>query len=342
MDLVSMKQLVIKRKTIFIIIAIAIVALVVFVAVLLFRNRQEKVLLENHSVEQKSLPTTPVFSPLIDIKNASFTSDVEYEIYEITNNLKLSFIEILVSKHSLKPTDSVNMKFFYMWEGEGKVVRYDANTNVVTIVGRDMIELDSTKVDNMIFSKIAKEYFGEDWEYSEITEEMNTNKDIIYLAKRKLGNGSYVEVINRKNETDRMTVDSNGKFLSGSFLVASFRETGEYVTLVSKRELIDLIKKGKYPKEFLLHTYSLPSDVSMKLAYDAESYRKLKNSASNCSSKQVEVVYYYKGMEQKWLLPVYKVNAECEVNLDGETYVIPATMFVNAVEQKYIKPENKK
>ncbi len=317
------------RKAIIISVAIGVLLIVLLLCYFLKSKDHENIVTE--PVIQKSITTTSQKAQ-ISIRNIVIKED-NYEIYTISQTFKLDIVRNLALGNGFKLTTSDENKY-YLWQKGDDVIAYDMVANTLSVSGMNIFLLE--QIDDNVFSNIAQKYFNEEWEY-EISSKNEKAGRTEYLAQRRLPNGLHVESRENKKETDRIVIE-NGRITSATLTLAKFSPTGEYAPLLDGIELRGYINKQEYPKEILPSYDSLNSVIGMGYY---ESYEEVAKTLSNCEAEKMEVVYYYKYIDQGVLTPVYKAISMCEVTYKKKRYQIPAVIYMNGIDPNLISDESR-
>lgn len=322
-----------KKRLIIIILVIALLGIGIFLFIYL-KNKGNKEKLLDKPISQKALIITKE-NISVEIKNVD-SKKQKYPIYSILNDIKLQQVQKLAKQSGFTEAHSSNSGH-YVWKRENDIILYSTVSNILTLSGKDVLRINNNEaIDANTFTNIAKEYFGESWEYGLFEEKKFSDGMNEYRVSRKLGSDLYVQMREGLNETDKIQV-YNGRVLYARLMLSNFVQTNEYARLIPKDLLGEYIKRSGYPKEIMPDTSILPTELEVD-AYSSE-YIKATENMTDCISDRVDVIYYYKYIEQGLLTPVYKVSARCDANYKDKKYQIPVTIFTNAIEPKYVLEE---
>lgn len=319
------------------IIIISLVILFLGIGIFLFiylKNKGNRQKLLEKPIPQKSLIGTNE-KITVEIKNTD-SEKQKYPIYSIKKDIKLQQVQKLAKHSGFKPIRTSN-EGYYFWTRENDIISYSTVSNILTVSGKDILRISNEEsIGASTFTNIAKEYFGESWEYGLFEEKKFSDGMNEYRVSRKLGSDLYVQMREGLNETDKIQV-YNGRVLYARLMLSNFVQTNEYARLIPKDLLGEYIKRSGYPKEIMPDTSILPTELEVD-AYSSE-YIKATENMTDCISDRVDVIYYYKYIDQDLLTPVYKVSARCDANYKDKKYQIPVTIFTNAIEPKYVLEE---
>ncbi|MGI6484115.1 MAG: hypothetical protein ACOX0R_00615 [Candidatus Dojkabacteria bacterium] len=327
-----------KNKKTIIIIGIILIILVIGVVIFLFLNNKRK---ENYvitPIHQTSLSSTDKEISLKDYKIVE--DERKFSLWEVRNDLELTKIKEIANDSGLE-LNFESDGYFYQWIKGEKFMTYNLETNTLIISGEDIIKVESSDLSNSIFSQLINQYFGFDWKY-EVFETIKVGDNVTkYYAKRYIGE-NLMEKDYWDNQTDNIVV-KDGKIISANLLLTQFTNTNKIIPLISQKELSKVINQSEYPKTNYFDFGVLWKEPNHEeMLYVSEEWEKIKKSVRDCKADKISIVYLYKDMSQKYLTPVYKIEAQCNMTYKGNDYFIPSTWYANAVNPELILTNDKK
>ncbi|HBB64805.1 MAG: hypothetical protein UR34_C0002G0077 [candidate division WS6 bacterium GW2011_GWC1_33_20] len=219
------------------------------------------------------------------------------------------------------------------WSGGGNEFTYDAIT--------DSVSFNLTKEVNLLpgiegFSQIFNQYLGIDYEFILEREEINTDEEHTYFASR-VNDELPIQYGQYFGYSDKLSFDKEERLISGELLLAEITEYDMYIPTIKKSDLTKYINIESYPKEHYVDTSVLAD--TLDLYYLDDAWEEIENSITNCKASQSELILLYKNSEQGYLLPVFKILSNCDVEYKSDMYSVPTTFYVNAVDTDYIANE---
>ena len=328
-----MKKL--NKKQIFILVTLGLL-LILFIVLFICFFDSNKNRYPSEPIAQNSLGNNSELN--IDIGNIENSKDTEYKLFEVSNKIELEKIEKIISEldSSLELVNSKEGEYYY-WNNSGSSTyfQYSILTNTLTFSIEKGINWDEAELTGNSFDIFMNEYFDKDWDY-ELTNTLSFNDtSTIFYAKRKIYEKLLIETGEIYNETDYLMLE-NGKIVAGRLLLTTFTDTQEYVPIVNLETLKTFINSEAYPKSVYFNPSKTAEILSIEDQYLNEDIINIQNDINNCNASEIDLVYLYKSFEQQYLTPVYKIALDCNVEYNDETYSVPATSFVNAIEPNYI------
>lgn len=219
------------------------------------------------------------------------------------------------------------------WSGGGNEFTYDGIT--------DSVSFNLTKEVNLLpgiegFSQIFNQYLGIDYEFILEREEINTDEEHTYFASR-VNDELPIQYGQYFGYSDKLSFDKEERLISGELLLAEITEYDMYIPTIKKSDLTKYINIESYPKEHYVDTSVLAD--TLDLYYLDDAWEEIENSITNCKASQSELILLYKNSEQGYLLPVFKILSNCDVEYKSDMYSVPTTFYVNAVDTDYIANE---
>lgn len=333
-----------KKRNIFIIIGIFVI-IAIFLAVFFFAKQSKKVPSKG-TIEQNSLLTKTNRKVILNSKSI-LNSQKVYNLWEVENLYKLKRIEEIAANWGFETVSSIPT-ISYEWKKGDEYIFYDLVQNTVYIRSKELRKYTpSGKITNKTFSEIVKDLFDMDWTYA-ISRRRQAGEDIeVLYANRMLYDDVPINVNARNFETDHISLQG-GEIGNVKIFIGSFLRNQEELPMLKIGELQEKLNSKDYPKVVYPNLNVLPEGLLDDFSYlnttnDYFNRKTFENSINNCIQEGVlEVVYLYKYSEQGLLLPTYKLNAKCSATYKGKTYTVPALVFLNAIDPKYLKTETKK
>lgn len=318
-----------KTKTI-LIISFTLLFIVVCIGAYFLITRTKK-MYPKEPINQNSLQYT---NQTIDLNKITLDSQ-DYKFYEISNVVMLEEVKAFVSQvgFNLKSTN-IKEGVYYEWSAKKDSVIYRINQNSVFFSSEKGISWEEADISAVTFKTFIKKYFRKDWEFTLSQKEILPNGKTIYYAKRTL-DGRTIETNEYKQDTDYL-IFSNGKIAGGKILLTEFIDTGEILPSLNTKDLSKYINLKNYPKEIYPNYSTIGDSILKNVSYLSDDFEKITKTLNNCSGNSVEVIYFYKNLNQKYLIPTYKVDLQCQITYKETKYDIPAVGYVNAIDPKYI------
>lgn len=282
-------------------------------------------------VEQTSLYTS---TQDITLKNVEVGS-TDYPLFGVSNSVVLEDIEkfVLQIDPKMKKTSSVEGKY-YKWDNKESYVIYELEQNTVLFNISNGIAWNEADISSYTFKTFFKQYFGKEWEFELSLSDKDYDGFTVYYANR-LFQGYSVQTNEFKGQTDYLAF-KNGKIMHGKILLTEFFDTKKMLPLLSSKNLEQYINLDSYPKEIYPNYSTLKETVLDEVSYLTDDFVNVTKTLSNCTGDSLDVIYLYKNFKQEFLIPVYRIDLQCEVTYKETKYTIPATGYVNAVDPEYI------
>ena len=320
----------IKRKTLIIIILAIIVIILTVVSILLITKQNESKYPGN-PVTFSSLSET---SKDVDVKQLGDIKSKNISLYstipsngsitadEIIKGMGISFLD-----RDIRGTDPK------IWDNGKDFFRYYGITNTLIFQLGNGIKFEKT---DTVFDEFFNKYLGVIYDF-DIVEEENTSSGGIKIYGRRVIEDIPIEIGFGDEYTDYLEFNKNGYLIAGKILLSEFQNEGVYIPTVSNSYLKDLINNDIYPKEIYLKTSILSNSIELNYLDDA--WGDIVDSANNCQGTEQEIVFIYKNVKQKYLVPIFKISGDCEVEYEDTIYNVPSTFYVLAADPKYIVKE---
>ena len=321
-----------KKMTLIIIVGVGIVLILVGVFFLLKNTTEKKAQYPEETIEIESIGTSDEEIILDDEKIFS-SGDYQYYNVEATNVSVPTFISKLNIKLIREETGVENVK---RWVKDTSYVSYDLTSNYLQFEFSTPIPSTS----DLTSSKGVS-----DWIYENLKLELACKIDNVFQS----GSFQYVyanilledTTVDFKGRDDKFSLffilNSRGDIKSGGLLLLDIAKEKYMLPLIDYNYLQSVINEEIYPKEIFSDFGSI-SDT-LELSYISNDWEKIEESLDNCNVTEGKVIYYYSDNEQRYLLPVYKLQSFCEVTYQEEIYIVPSTIYTNAVSPEYISAE---
>ncbi len=317
----------IKKKTLLIVSLLIVVVILTLISIFLLKKNSEA-----------KYPTQPVkFTSLsqskmdIDIEKlnnlevkdiplfSNEPSSGENLVKEIISQMGISFLD--------KDIEGIDPK---VWDNGKDVFRYYGVTDTLLFQLRNGINVEET--DN-ILEEFFNRYLDVSYNF-EIVEERTTPNGGVKIYGRRLVEEIPVEIGFGDEYSDYLEFNKSGYLIGGQILLTNFINENVYLPTISEKYLKEVINKDVYPKEVYLNTSVLTQSIDLNYLDDA--WGEIENSADNCKANEQEIVFIYKNTKQKYLIPIYKIFGECEVEYKEVVYSVPSSFYVLAADPEYI------
>ena len=315
------------KKTAIIVLVIFISVLLIVLAIVLYSNLVKKY--PEEPLKMKNLGKT---SQNIDISSLEIkTKENDVPVYFVEPKLHIDMVEKMINKLgiSLSRNDIVPNSYIE-WGDSGNTFTYDAVSDSVTF---NLLKGISIERGNGSFSKFFKEYLDTEYEFTSFQEKKNANGGITYYASRMI-NDIPVQYGAGYEYTDILEFDKDGSLISAKLLLAQIDKYDVYLPLITKSELDKYINTSEYPKEHYVDS-SVLADI-LNIYYLDDKWEKIEDTLKDCKAQSSDLIFLYKTSNQGYLLPVFKISANCTVSNEGNDYTVPATFYVNAADPKYV------
>ncbi len=319
------------NKYIKILFTISIILLLIFIVIYLVEKSTKK-----------NYPSEPIKSVQLgktdlklDISGLKNFSNRDFNIYEINQEDNTSIVESMIQKVSLSLDKNNNKEVIY-WEDNSNSFSYEMSTGILSF---DLSKpLDISEGEDA-FALFFQSYLQKDYNFIFSKTEISENGDIWYYASRVL-NEVPIQLGRSKEYSDILIFNSNGKLKGGEVILTEFIKEKFVVPLISKDLLLTYIKLEEYPKESYVN-FAVLNSVIDDTPYSFSSWiDDVLDKVSNCKSGDLDIIYLYQGMEQSNILPIYKVDATCEVEYEEEVYSVPAVYYINAIDPDYLSSQD--
>lgn len=303
-----------------------VVVLVLFIKAQIGKNYPEE------PVPIESLGTTTQTVDLSDINKENKYEDVP--LFKVEKKTHIALVEdfILETKLSLKKTE-IEKDIYVEWKDENNIVTYNSITGIFEFKLNEGLSIErSTESFKEIFSK----YFEKEYEFVVNREQRNNYGGVTYYASRVLDEIP-VEKGFSYEYSDMLIFDEKGELIAGRLLLGEVTKLEILIPLIKDSVLNQYVNSPKYPKEVYIDTSVLQD--TLQLSYLSDEWEDIEKSASDCKGSEKTVIYLLKGTDQEYLLPVYKLDATCSVIYKENSYSVPATFYINAVDPDYITTE---
>lgn len=307
---------------------------IVAVIILNTKNKNQYV---TEPIPQNAISTS---NKNVSLKNlAKWVENEENYLWEVKNDIQLEKVTQIAEDNGLKLIRS-DEGTVYHWAKSPKQIVYNLSANILTVTGSDLLLVDDlTNVNSQTFSELFKKYFGLDFLFEVFQNEQRDSGETVYYAKRYIDESGMIEIGSFLNQTDYIAVEG-GKIVYAKLLLAEFMNTNKILPLISRAQLEEFVNQIDYPKDFYPKMDVLNGDpIFEAIEYVDSEYKKLLSSINNCQSEEIQVVYLYKNMSQKYLTPAYKLNVLCSAEYEEKQYSIPGVMYVNAIRPELISTE---
>ncbi len=234
---------------------------------------------------------------------------------------------------SLKKEEYKNSRLV-TWSDGKNTFKYNENNDTLLFTISKRIQIEEGLEG---FSQIFNEYLGINYEFRFEREEESGTGITRYYASRMIGDfplqfGGYF------GYSDYLAFDKNGNLVGGELLLVEVEEGEGKIPLIKKEDLIRYVNQSGYPKESYVETTVLYSTID--LSYLDDAWEDIEDSVSNCKASSYEEIFLFKDSSQGYLFPVFKISSNCDVEYKNQTYSVPATFYLNAVDPMYITNTN--
>lgn len=315
------------RKKKIIILGIAIVLLIV-ILIIIFSSSPSGTKYPKEPLEVNSLGKS---SLSLDINQMEGFSNEDTKLFLIKKENHSSLVESCISSMNMPlKKQSVIQEGITIWSDGKSQFEYSSLLDRISFVLPSGFIFDVG--DNPIESFFYK-YFDIDFDFIISNTEKNTTGGLTYYGTRVI-KGIPLEIGYGYEYSDFLKFDKNGKLVGGQLLLSNFDESDFYLPLIPEKYLKRVSNLAVYPKESYIDTSILASTLDINYLDDAWGY--IEKSASNCVGNKQELIYLFKDSNQKFLLPTFKVKANCDVQYKKETYSVPSLFYLNAVDPEYV------
>lgn len=314
------------KKKVILILGIVIVILTVLAIILI-----QKGINNDYPKEPIKFSTLLATEEDINIDKMKMPKKEDVSLYTVRPSDEDTLINMMVQNMGItfaeKDIKGVDPK---IWNNGKDILRYYTVTDTLVFQLKNSVKLEET--DNVL-KEFFYEYLGISYNF-EITDERITVNGTKKIYGRRLIGGIPLEIGYGYEYSDYLEFDKKGNIISGSVLLTDFKKEDLFVPTVSDQYIREMINKDAYPKEVYLNTSILTESINLNYLDDA--WGDIEKSASNCKGTDVETVFICKDKTQKYLIPVYKISGDCEVEYKDVQYNIPSVFYALAADPKYI------
>lgn len=315
------------KKTLIVVLAVLLV-LFIIVFVILVKAPFGK----NYPEEPLTAKSLGITNQNIDISGVSTESNLsDIPVYSVERKVHISLVEDMLSDLELilKRTDLVQ-DTYVEWSDENNKFTYDSLTDTLDFIIKEKLNIQRGED---AFTSIYSKYLDREYEFVINSEKKNSDGGVTYYASR-LQDNIPIENGYGYEYTDILSFDKEGNLTSGKLFLAEITKNELEIPLIKDSLLKQYINSTRYPKESYLDTAVLQS--TLNLDYLSDKWEDIEKTATDCKGIEKEVILLFKNTDQGYLLPVYKVDATCNVTYENNSYSVPATFYVNAVDPDYI------
>ena len=310
---------------------LATIVIVLVVVSILLITKQKESKYPQEPIKFSSLSVTTKDINIDKLKNMEskdiplysvMPSDGDINIDEIIQEIGISFLS--------KDITGTDPK---IWSNGEDIFRYYAFTDTLVFQLKDGIEFEKT---DSVLKDFFRRYLGVTYDF-DIVEEKTTSTGGVRIYGRRQVENIPIEIGFGDEYSDYLEFNKSGNLIGGQILLTEFQNEEAYVPTVSNRYLKEVINKDVYPKEMYLNTSILSSSIDLYYLDDA--WGDIEESGDNCNGSEQEIVFLYKNIDQKYLIPIYKISGNCEVKYKENSYNVPSTFYVLAGDPEYIVRE---
>jgi hypothetical protein len=320
-----------------IIILIVVITLVVIIGTVLY--------LKLSSEKNNKYPEKPITQSVlgmeedytINLEGIENYTTTDYKYWEISQKISKEDIEQMIAdiNPEIELTDMIEGEYYYWSDDSGNYFQYSLLKNILTFSLKEGIQWEEMELSQDSFTIFVKRYFNKNWEYKFNSKKNYPDNLTLYYANRLLPNGLIIETTELYKETDYLSM-KDGKIFSGRILLTEFVDSQKYVPILDLQNLSEYINSPKYPKSIYFNPGKIASALSIENEYLNEEISEIREEITNCNAVQNQTVYLYQSFEQKLLTPVFRLDLECSVEYENETYSVPGTAYVNAINPEYV------
>jgi hypothetical protein len=320
-----------------IIILIVVTTLVVIIGVIFYLKLSST---KNHKypeepIIQSALGTGEDYT--ISLGGIEDYPTMDYKYWEISQKISKENIEQMIEdiNPELKLTDMIEGEYYYWSDDNGNYFQYSLLKNILTFSLNEGIQWEEKELSQDSFTIFVKRYFNKNWEYEFNSKKNYPNSLTLYYANRLLPNDLVIETTELYKETDYLSM-KDGKIFSGRILLTEFIDTQKYIPILDLENLSRYINSPQYPSSIYFNPGKISSALSIENEYLNDEISEIREEITNCNAVQNQIVYLYQSFEQKFLTPVFRLDLECSVEYENETYSVPGTAYVNAINPEYV------
>lgn len=319
-----------KKKIIFIAFAIVLLGLSAYFIFTLINKPKAKY--PEQPITQKALFKSDEQIQL----NSTETPTGDYQIYALSDNVKLGNVQKLVDK--IAPNAKITAQedgIYYKWEDKKTSFFYELDQNTLIFNLEQCIDWTEKEITEYSIATFVKRYFNTNWQYKYISKEQRTGGEVAYFFSRYLEDGNILETKDLNGQTDMLLVNGS-KITGGKLLLTDFTTTNIKVPLISNDSLSKYINLKDFPKEIYPQYSTIQSTILKEISYMSNDFVEVTKTLDNCKGSSIKVVYLYKSFDQSIVTPVFHIDLQCEVEYKSKKYAVPAVGYVNAVDPNYL------
>jgi hypothetical protein len=246
----------------------------------------------------------------------------------IINNLGLNYDSQKLLEQGLKS-----------WEkGKSRAIFNDA-TETISFELEDPLTTSESKfltrknADDFINSLLKTLGFPNEYrviDYEELPSEVRIKFSIVTPTEEVIERGGDDEF------TDSLILTREGAIKSGRLTTIQVIELEEadFVSIIHPTQIQSLSSYQDFPKE-ISQRLPLSNDIEYLLEDTDESYV-LTPIAKTYETNKMEIIYLFDPLKSVYITPVYKLLSEGEITYNGEEYIVPALIYLNAIDPKSV------
>ena len=272
----------------------------------------------------------------LDISELSKIESVDIPVYFVRSKIHTVLVEQFVKRISINlEKEEVVKDTYFKWSDEKNLITYDTYTDKVIF---DLEKGIPVQLGEEILSSFYLNYFDSDFKVPIVEEEKEEEGGVRYLGNRVVDDIP-IEFGFNKPYSAILEVDQEGKAIYGELLLAEIDKYETYIPTIKDEELKRYVNAPEYPKEHYLDTSVLVDTLSL-YDYLDPAWGEMEKNTSGCKATDSELILLFKNTEQGYLLPVYRMSANCDVEYKNQLYSVPATFYLNAVDPMYVTNTN--
>ncbi len=282
------------------------------------------------------------------ISNFEF-EEKELEVYSIVERNNADVVDRFLTKISKSLNRQNVSNIIILWTSATDFAQYDVSRDEMFFRFSEPLSLTEIPI-TIVTNENAKQYLDEfvskylqlEYEYTNV-KLTKVDSNFRIEANRSI-EGYPLHVPGVDTYSDYLLVEPDGDIVEGRLRLINYTTDGVIsIKPVHPTNLNRLISRTDYPKEVNqdfpdgLEKEQSERDAPGDIDENALKFPKVTNTVG----KELSIVYFFATTDYKKLVPVYYIKGEGEILFETKTYVVPMTVYVNALDpERVYVPEN--
>lgn len=268
--------------------------------------------------------------------------DPELPVYETSKKDLMDKIDAFIQLHKLKLTKTTCDKNFCNWTGADGTIEQDYRNALVYFDFKKKVSnlISSDNVNSDKASEAMKEFamlFG----ISNTYKNSNFNKegDAFRVEVSREIDGKKVYMVGYKEYTDYIVVDLSGGVQEARLTAFEIHQsTKDLFSSLLPSQIGTLVNTDGYQRAVYWGSVSgLLEDLNEKVSAEVKNTESIADYSeklvpTGCTVKSGEVIMYYSGKDNIYVVPMYKFQCEGKIEYNDKEYIVPGTLFTPAIQ----------